>query len=224
MNNVISRESTLSRVMPATWVSTSLLVVTGSLLVALCARISVPLPFTPVPVSLSNFGVLLVGLLLGGRLGCAALLLYLVEGSAGLPVFSNGSLGIFGPTGGYLMAYPLVAFLAGALRGKGGFARALGASMIAEGVLFAAGISWLMLAFHAPLRMAASWGLYPFLVAEIAKVIAAAGIAKRGDLAVGRGDSRAQGLRLILAAAALAVADARLVNPHQRTSRKARLR
>ena len=155
--------------MPATWVSTSLLVVTGSLLVALCARISVPLPFTPVPVSLSNFGVLLVGLLLGGRLGCAALLLYLVEGSAGLPVFSNGSLGIFGPTGGYLMAYPLVAFLAGALRGKGGFARALSASTIAEIVLFAAGISWLMLAFHAPLRMAASWGLYPFLVAEIAR-------------------------------------------------------
>ena len=177
MNNVISRESTLSRVMPATWLSTSLLVVTGSLLVALCARISVPLPFTPVPVSLSNFGVLLVGLLLGGRLGCAALLLYLVEGSAGLPVFSNGSLGIFGPTGGYLMAYPLVAFLAGASRGKGGFARALSASIIAEIVLFAAGISWLMLAFHAPLRIAANWGLYPFLLAEIAKVAAAAGIA-----------------------------------------------
>ena len=181
MNNVISRESTLSRVMPATWVSTSLLVVTGSLLVALCARISVPLPFTPVPVSLSNFGVLLVGLLLGGRLGCAALLLYLVEGSAGLPVFSNGSLGIFGPTGGYLMAYPLVAFLAGALRGKGGFARALSASIIAEIVLFAAGISWLMLAFHTPLRLAAHWGLYPFLVAEAAKVIAAAGIASRSS-------------------------------------------
>jgi biotin transport system substrate-specific component len=165
--------------MPATWARSLLLVVSGSLLVALCARISVPLPFTPIPVSLSNFGVLLIGLLLGGRLGCAALLLYLVEGSAGLPVFSNGSLGILGPTGGYLMAYPLVAFLAGALRGKGRFARALGASVLAEIILFAFGISWLMLAFHAPLRMAANWGLYPFLLAEIAKVVAAAGIANR---------------------------------------------
>ena len=165
--------------MPTTWAQASLLVVGGSVLVALCARISVPLPFSPVPVSLSNFGVLLVGLLLGGRLGCAALLLYLLEGTAGLPVFSNGSLGIFGPTGGYLMAYPLVAFLAGALRGKGSFARALGASIIAEVVLFAAGISWLVLAFHVPLRLAANWGLYPFLVAEVAKVAAAAGIASR---------------------------------------------
>src|SRR5438552_15586217 len=146
MNNVISRESTLSRVMPATWVSTSLLVVNGSLLVALCARISVPLPFTPVPVSLSNFGVLLVGLFLGGRLGCAALLPYLVEGSAGLPVFSNGSLGIFGPTGGYLLAYPLVAFLAGALRGTGGFAPALSASSLAEIVFSAPRLSWLLFA------------------------------------------------------------------------------
>ena len=88
----------------------------------------------------------------------------------------------FGPTGGYLMAYPLVAFLAGALRGKGGFARALSASVIAEIILFAAGISWLMLAFHAPLRMAASWGLYPFLLAEIAKVAAAAGIASAAKI------------------------------------------
>src|SRR5438067_12700911 len=128
MPNAISRESVLDRAMPTTWAQASLLAVGGSLLVALCARISVPLPFTPVPVSLSNFGVLLVGLLLGGRLGCAALLLYLVQGSAGLPVFSKGSLGFFGPARGYMMAYPLVAFLAGALRGKGGFAWALSSS------------------------------------------------------------------------------------------------
>jgi len=68
------------------------------------------------------------------------------------------------------------------LRGKGGFARALSASIIAEIVLFAAGISWLMLAFHAPLRMAANWGLYPFLLAEIAKVTAAAGIASAAKI------------------------------------------
>src|SRR5579863_8318895 len=95
------------------------IVVGASLIVALCARITIPLPFTPVPLTVQNFGVLVVGLLLGSRRGFAALALYLAEGAAGLPVFSPSALGlsgiaqIFGPTGGFLIAYPFVAFLAG---------------------------------------------------------------------------------------------------------------
>src|SRR5258708_39905306 len=95
------------------------IVIAASLLVALCARVTVPLPFTPVPLTLQNFGVLAVGLLLGSRRGFAALALYLVEGAFGLPVFSPsislgvGVLRILGPTGGFLMASPLVAFVAG---------------------------------------------------------------------------------------------------------------
>ena len=94
------------------------IVIAASLFVALCARVTVPLPFTPVPLTLQNFGVLTVGLLLGSRRGFAALSLYLVEGAFGLPVFSPSILGggiaqILGPTGGFLMAYPLVAFVAG---------------------------------------------------------------------------------------------------------------
>src|SRR6202140_4395503 len=96
------------------------LVVGASLVVALCARITIPLmPLPPVPLTVQNFGVLLVGLLLGSRRGFAALALYLVEGASGLPVFSPSPLGlhgisqIMGPTGGFLMAYPLVAFTAG---------------------------------------------------------------------------------------------------------------
>ncbi len=96
------------------------IVIGASLFVALCAKVTVPLPFTPVPLTLQNFGVLAVGLALGSRRGFAALALYLVEGAFGLPVFSPSALGggiaqLLGPTGGFLMAYPAVAFVAGAI-------------------------------------------------------------------------------------------------------------
>lgn len=174
-----------TRVRPLTtgevWVLRLAIVITASAFVALCARISVPLPHSPVPVTMSNFAVLLVGLLLGSRMSFAALLLYLLEGVAGLPVFSHGSLGLLGPTGGYLMAYPFVAFLAGWIgeRGNRGVGRAVYASVAAEVLLFSVGISWLMVTFHTPLRLAVQWGIYPFLVAEVAKVLAAAGLSNR---------------------------------------------
>src|SRR3989449_3917934 len=99
------------------WAQQIAIVVGASLFVALCARVTLPLPFTPVPLTLQNFGVLLVGLLLGSRRGFAALALYLVEGASGMPVFSPAGPGgiaqMIGPTGGFLMAYPLVAFTAG---------------------------------------------------------------------------------------------------------------
>lgn len=157
------------------------LAVAGSLFIALCARASTPIPFSPVPLSLSNFGVLLVGLLLGSRVGFAAALLFLLEGSAGLPVFSNGSLGLFGPTGGYLMAYPAVAFIAGWLseRETKSFWRKTAACLSAEILLFASGTAWLMLIFHVPLSAAANWAVYPFLLVELAKIAAASGIATR---------------------------------------------
>src|SRR2546423_2722842 len=88
------------------WALQVTLVVGASLFVALCARVTLPLPFTPVPLTLQNFGVLLVGLTLGSRRGFAALALYLVEGAVGMPVFNPAGLGgvaqLFGPTGGYL--------------------------------------------------------------------------------------------------------------------------
>src|SRR5271170_4068431 len=81
------------------------IVIGASLFVALCARVTLPLPFTPVPLTLQNFGVLLVGLSLGSRRGFAALILYLAEGVAGMPVFSptgpGGLLQLLGPTGGF---------------------------------------------------------------------------------------------------------------------------
>jgi biotin transport system substrate-specific component len=162
------------------------LVVGGSLVVALCARITIPLPFTPVPLTVQNLGVLLVGLLLGSRRGFAALALYLMEGAVGLPVFSPSALGltgiaqILGPTGGFLMAYPFVAFLAGYIfeRGSKTFLRAVTAGLLAEILLFAGGLTGLYVFTHS-LTKAAYLGLYWFLAAEVMKVMFAAAIATR---------------------------------------------
>ena len=160
------------------------LVVGASLFVAVCARLSIPLPFTPVPLTLANFAVLAVGLALGSRAGCAALVLYLVEGAAGMPVFSPAEPGglaqLLGPTGGYLIAYPAAAFVAGwiAERAPQKFATAWLAAFSANVVIFAGGISWLALVTHASLRQAAIFGVYPFVFAEVAKMTAAAGLGR----------------------------------------------
>jgi biotin transport system substrate-specific component len=160
------------------------LVVGGGLLVALCARITIPLPFTPVPLTVQNFGVLLVGLLLGSRRGFAALALYLAEGAMGMPVFSpigpGGVAQLFGPTGGFLLAYPLVAGLAGYVmeRGPKTFARAALGGLLGEIVLFTGGLAWLAVLTHS-VAQAFRWGLYWFLFAEVIKVMMAAGIASR---------------------------------------------
>src|SRR5262252_6029785 len=160
------------------------IVICASALIAVCARLVLPLPFTPVPLTLANFGVLLVGLALGSKRGFASACVYLAWGAMGLPVFSPSGVGglaqLFGPTGGYLLAYPVVAFVAGLIseRGTGSFARNVIAAVAAEILLFAAGISWLHI-------MAGSWqralafGLAPFLFAEIIKVMLAAASARK---------------------------------------------
>jgi len=168
------------------------LVVGASLFVALCAHITIPLmPLTPVPLTVQNFGVLLVGLLLGSRRGFAAMMLYLVEGMAGLPVFNPTGLGgiaqLFGPTGGFLLVYPFVAFLAGYLfeRGTRTFARAAVSGLLAELLLFVGGLSWLFVLTHSVAK-AAYFGLYWFIAAEVMKVMFAAAIATRWHRSVSR--------------------------------------
>jgi len=158
------------------------IVIAASLFVALCARVSLPLPFTPVPLTLQNFGVLVVGLLLGSRRAFAALVLYLVEGACGLPVFSLGSgvAYLLGPTGGFLLSYPFVALVAGYLyeRSTRGFAWAALTSVAAELLLFAGGLSWLAVFTHS-VSLAIRYGLYWFVFAEVIKVLMAAAVAAR---------------------------------------------
>jgi biotin transport system substrate-specific component len=137
-----------------------------------------------VPLTVQNFGVLLVGLLLGSRRGFAALMLYLVEGVIGMPVFSpigpGGVAQLFGATGGFLLAYPLVAWLAGYVmeRGRSSFARAAIGGLLGEVALFTSGLAWLAALTHS-VALAFRWGLYWFLFAEVIKVMMAAGIAAR---------------------------------------------
>src|SRR5215470_2838969 len=161
------------------------LVIGASLFVALCAHITIPLmPLTPVPLTVQNLAVLLVGFLLGSRRGFAALVIYLIEGMSGLPVFNptgpGGVAQLFGVTGGFLLAYPFVAFVAGYVfeRGRSTFARAVIAGVIAETLLFAGGLVWLY-AFTHSLAKAAYFGLYWFVAAEVIKVMIAAAIASR---------------------------------------------
>jgi biotin transport system substrate-specific component len=168
------------------WAKQGAIVIAASLFVALCARVSVPLPFTPVPLTLQNFGVLAVGLLLGSRRGFAALALYLVEGACGLPVFSPsivlgvGIARILGPTGGFLLAYPLVAFVAGYIyeHSSRRFGWAAVSAVAAELVLFASGLGWLAVLTHS-VSLALKFGLYWFVFAEVIKVLMAAAVAAR---------------------------------------------
>ena len=160
-------------------------IVGASLFVALCAHITIPLmPLTPVPLTVQNFAVLVVGFLLGSRRGFAAVMLYLVEGLAGLPVFNPAGPGgvaqLFGVTGGFLLIYPFVAFTAGYIfeHGRKTFMRAAIGGMLAELLLFAGGLSWLYLLTHS-LAKAAYLGLYWFVAAEVIKVMFAAAIATR---------------------------------------------
>src|SRR6202046_5621114 len=125
--------------------------------VAAASHMSIPLWFTPVPLSLQPLAVLGVGLALGPFAGFLTMVAYLVEGALGLPVFSPTGLGgvaqIVGPTGGYLMAYPLVAFIAGAVtralqsRTPRFIAAAVGCTA-AIALLFACGTDWLMTLAH----------------------------------------------------------------------------
>ena len=156
--------------------------VSATTFLALCARVSVPLLFSPVPLSLQNFGVLLIGLLLGPRRAIAAAAMYLLEGAAGLPVFAptgpGGVLQLLGPTGGFLMSYPIVAGVAGMIfekLGKSAKSAVIG-SLVGEGFLFLCGLSWFLVFNRVSLGAAMMMTVLPFLPGEVLKVAAASAI------------------------------------------------
>src|SRR5437588_968043 len=157
------------------------LVVGASLLMAVCAHVSIPLWFTPVPITLQTFGVMFLALSLGGWRASAALVLYLFEGASGLPVFSPHGLGgvaqLLGPTGGYLLSYPFAALVAGLIADK--FSRrsrliAFSVGAVACSVLvFASGALWLATVLHKPASTIFPIAVLPFIPGEVLKGVAA---------------------------------------------------
>jgi len=151
-------------------------------LTAAAAQFTAVVPFTAVPFTLAPMVVLLAGAALGSRLGAAAQMAYLAAGLAGLQVFAPsvilppGAARLLGPTGGYLLAYPAAAFVAGFLAERGwdrSFLRSVAAMLAGLGVIYAGGLTW-MLAYTGSFEAAVLQGIAPFLVADVAKTVMAA--------------------------------------------------
>jgi biotin transport system substrate-specific component len=155
-------------------------------LTSVAAQISIPLPFTPVPVTFQPMVVLVGAAALGARLGMASQLLYLALGIAGLPVFAAaplppGAARLLGPTGGYLMSYPLAALTAGFLAERGldrRYLTGLLALVCGLTIVFAGGVLWLGLIVQPVhgISGALAIGFFPFIVADLAKLAAAAAV------------------------------------------------
>ena len=161
------------------------IVLAGTLFLAACAHISLPLYFTPVPLTVQPFAVLVLGLLLGPRMAFGTLLAYLAEGAAGLPVFAPSAAGVsglahlFGPTGGYLMAYPFAATLISSLwrRGSRNFGMGLVSAAAGDALILTMGAVWLATWTHGSPLAVFTQAVLPFLPGEALKIAAAAGVA-----------------------------------------------
>ncbi|MEO8476294.1 MAG: biotin transporter BioY [Actinomycetota bacterium] len=161
----------------------------GSLLIGGLAQLSIHLPFTPVPITGQTLGVLLVGAAYGPGLGATTVLVYLAMAVAGLPVLApdeNGAhaggsevLRTLSVTGGYLWGFALGAGLVGWLSRRGWdrtFGSAIGAMLLGSVVIYAVGVPWLMAAADLPLAKGLEFGMYPFVIGDLLKLLAAAGL------------------------------------------------
>jgi biotin transport system substrate-specific component len=161
------------------------IVILGSAFVAVCSHVSLPLWFTPVPLTMQPFAVLLLGLLLTPSLAAATLCTYLVEGALGLPVFAPGfGFGagfahLFGPTGGYLLSYPVAAMLISYLwrHSSRGLSAAVVSAALGNIVILLCGFLWISAYFHASARNAFALAVLPFLPGDALKVFAVAALA-----------------------------------------------
>ena len=158
-----------------------------TVLTAIAAQVSIPLPFTPVPFTFQPMVVLVGAAALGSRLGMFSQILYLAIGIAGLPWFAaspvlpQGAARLLGPTGGYLMSYPLAAFVAGALAERGfdrRYVTAVLAMVCGLAVVFVGGILWLTIAGQPShsLSSALAAGFFPFIIPDLLKLLVAASV------------------------------------------------
>ena len=160
------------------------LVIVFSLFIAACAQFSIQIG--PVPITGQSFAVLLTGALLGSRLGAAAVIAYLIEGALGLPFFAGGGAGIvrfFGPTGGYLVAFPAAAFITGAFAEHGWdkhYLTAVAAMAIGSVVILLGGWAWFTILTNTPPVAAFKIAVLPFLAGDVVKIALAAAVLPTG--------------------------------------------
>lgn len=147
------------------------------MLIALLAQVTIPLPFTPVPITGQTYGVLFVGAVLGSRRGLLSMLLYVAEGCVGLPFFAGGASGwteLVGATGGYLVGFMLAAYVVGRLAERGWDRRingSLTSMLVGQIIIYALGIGWL--AMYVGADKAVQLGLLPFVAGDVLKLLLA---------------------------------------------------
>jgi biotin transport system substrate-specific component len=169
----------LADLLPGAAVRDGLLVVGAAAFVGLLAQISIPLSFTPVPITGQTLGVLLAGTALGWWRAGAALVLYAVAGVAGVPWFAGHSSGYASASFGYIVGFIAAAVLCGYLAGRGAdrsVLRSVPAMIAAEVVIYAFGLTWLAIDLHLGASATIADGLTPFLAGDAVKAAIAAGL------------------------------------------------
>ncbi len=167
----------LSDLIPHSRVKDAALVIGGTVVVSAAAQVVIPLWFTPVPLSLSTFGVLMVGAALGPGRAAASLLLYAALGLAGVPVFAGFTSGFASVSFGYVLGYILAAVAVGALARRSADRRVVTAALMAvvgSSLVYAAGVPWLIVSLNVGWREGLTLGVLPFLVGDVLKAVAAA--------------------------------------------------
>ncbi len=196
------RHSSLAQVVfpGVSWLRDLLLVVGGVVFVALLAQVRIVLPFTPVPITGQTLGVLLIGATYGFRLGFLTLATYVVVGLGGLPVFAGGAAGLarlFGPTGGYLVAFPLAAALMGWLVQRFGVdrhpLRMAGSMALCSILILGLGSTWLAIVLQTNMADALAKGAFPFIPGDLVKMTIAALLLPGAWRVVGRTDRSEKG-------------------------------
>jgi biotin transport system substrate-specific component len=169
---------------PLDWTRSAGLVIVFSLFIAAAAQFAIHIG--PIPITGQTFAVLLTGALLGSRLGAAAVIAYLIEGAIGLPFFAGATGGLirfFGPTGGYLVAFPAAAFITGAFAEHGWdrkYLSAAAAMAIGSALIFLGGWAWYSVLTNTPLITAFKIAVLPFLPGDVIKIALAAAVLPTG--------------------------------------------
>jgi biotin transport system substrate-specific component len=155
------------------------LVVGGAAFVGIAAQIAIPLPFTPVPLTLQTFAVLLVGASLGSLRGALSMVVYLLAGMVGVPWFAEGSSGFSSASFGYILGFIFAAFIVGRLAERGASTTAIrsaGLMVVGNLAIYAIGVTWLKFAIDVDWATAMSLGVVPFLIGDAVKIALAAGL------------------------------------------------